>query len=41
MIFVALFVSMFSLFYVGWLTALVGGVAGALFIRAQRADEHA
>jgi hypothetical protein len=40
-LFVALFVSMFSLLYVGWLTALVGGIAGALFIRAQRADEHA
>ncbi len=40
-LFVALFVSMFSLLYVGWLTALVGGVAGALFIRAQHADEHA
>jgi hypothetical protein len=38
---VALFASMFSLLYVGWLIALVGEVEVALFITMQRADEQA
>jgi hypothetical protein len=29
-----------SLLYVGWLTALIGSIVGALFMRAQRTDER-
>jgi hypothetical protein len=39
-VFTAFFISMFSLLFVGWLTALIGGIAGALFITMQRADEQ-